>query len=112
MSTFTITRYEPIAQNAEWTFCVALCGGRWLPGALGRLEDGNSFFHVFPTPGHELGVEERDEAIRIASVVAADEGQGFGGVDRWHVEPWRRGNPDDYRCELCGELCCWGECAV
>lgn len=115
-----------IADNsAGWRFCVGRSGGRWLgfaaPGrspaelafASEGLEVSPQMLMVMPevSEGYQLGVEDRDRAIRLTGAVAQEDDGCYGGVERWFVPEDLRGRPDDFRCKKCDHVGCDGtEC--
>ncbi len=96
----------------RYRFAVGRLGPRWLGFAIGELEDSNRMLFIFPEVGNgaELGLANRNEAIRLTSAVACDAAQGYGGVDRWMIPPRLRGDPEDFRCQRCAGLNCDGSC--
>jgi hypothetical protein len=86
-----------------YTFAVGRLGDRWV-GYAG----GGGMLFILPgmSEDHELGLTDRDEAIRRVGACALDGGQGYGGIDEWHVPEDLRGDPDAYRCAVCDEVCC------
>lgn len=97
-----------LASNSHWRFCVGRVGGRWLGFALGDLEDGQQFMNVFHqvAQGCELGLPDRDEAIRLTTAIAWDPNSDFGRVNEWYCLAEMRGDPEDYRCPTCEEVGC------
>jgi hypothetical protein len=86
-----------------YAFAVGRVGDRWLGYAITRLG-----LFLFPgvSEGVDLGMEDRDEAIRRVGAIAQDLNSGYGGVETWHVPEELRGDPGRYRCDVCGEICC------
>jgi hypothetical protein len=67
------------------------------------------FFEV--ADGYDLGLLDRDRAIRMTGAVAQDVEASYGGVDRWFVAEALRGKPEDFRCAHCERVGCNGrEC--
>jgi hypothetical protein len=109
-----------------WRFAVGRIGERWL--GLG-LESANTvaarcafrdeglpvepgYMHVIGAVSrdHELGLPDKEAAIRLTGAIAQDPAHAFGGVERWLVPEALRGRPDDFRCGHCEEVGCNGDC--
>jgi len=123
-----ITDLTVIGENdAGWRFAVGRIGDRWVGVGLESasvvaarnafadegLPVDPGYMHIFPEvcDGFIMGVEDRHRAILMTGAIAQDFEHAFGGVDRWHVPPELRGNPDDFRCDDCGNVGCPGDCA-
>lgn len=116
-----------IAENDLYRFGVGCCNGRWLGFALegefsrrvkqafaaeGMAVDPHCTF-VFPevADNFELGMTDRDKAILLTGALAQDLENGYGGVEKWHVPPNLRGDPEKFRCGHCERVGCDGrEC--
>jgi hypothetical protein len=97
-----------IASNRHgYTFAVGRVDDRWLGYAIGLMKDGSKMLFVLPGVGDgpELGVTDRAEAIRRTSAIALTD-PSYGWVETWHVPEDLRGDPEQYRCAECGEVCC------
>lgn len=85
-----------------FTFAVGRAGERWIGYAFSG-SDGVGFDGV--CEDGQKGMRDRDEAIRRTSACACDPLYGYG-VDKWMIPEELRGNPEDYRCGVCREVCC------
>jgi hypothetical protein len=106
------SRIISVGKNQQgYTFAVGEARGRWLGFALCRVQGQQTIF-VFPEVSESslMGLAAWEQAIRLTAAIAQAPEQGYGGVDCWHVPQHYRANPDDYRCEDCGEVGCQGEC--
>lgn len=101
-----------IGENEHYQFFVGRMGDRWIGFAVGDLEGGDRLMCVFPeiADRYQLGLVDRDEAIRRTGAIACDVESSYGGVTTWHVDEDLRGDPDSYRCATCGRICCSGDC--
>lgn len=110
---FSLDRLKFIAENDHgWRFGVGRAAGRWVGFAAPTTNDGSGiimFFSEVSGPDYHLGLEDRDEAIRLTAALAVDP-ENYGGVDRWLIEEELRGDPEAYRCPQCGRVGCRGDC--
>ena len=93
-----------VGRNSHgYTFHVGLLSGYW----LGYAQGAETIF-LFPgiRTGHQLGILDRDEAIRRVGAIAQDPASGYGGIEEWSVEESLRGDPAAYLCPVCDEVCC------
>jgi len=88
-------------------FGVARMNDRWVGFAFG---DNCIFFLPGVHECHELGLLDRDMAIKLTGANAQALENGYGGISRWFVDESLRGRPEDFRCPLCEEMGCQGEC--
>lgn len=113
MTTIIVRDSLLVAENDHgYQFCVGTIEGRWVGFAVG-FENGQAwgvFLFSEISVAHRLGVESREEAIRMTAALAQDDESAYGGVDRWHVQEELRASPEDYRCEHCDRVCCGEEC--
>jgi hypothetical protein len=109
MSTTPITIEEEVEVGTNgfgYTFCVGLVSGCW----LGYARTGGGLFLMSEiATGHQLGIVDRDEAIRRVGALAQDPENAYGGIDLWFVAEDLRGDPEAYRCAECGRVCCDGD---
>jgi len=108
-----LTNTLVVAENDHgYQFCVAQNADRWIGFAAGELDDGRRMMFVFPNvaDGIRLGLEDRDEAIRLTTAIAAAPENGYGGIARYFVDEDLLGRPEQYRCENCDEVGCLGDC--
>lgn len=104
MTQFSFSETRLIGSNRHgWTFGIGQLGEHWVGFALG---DGFLNIMAEVSEGFQLGLKDADLAMRMTSAVAVDPEQLFGGVDRWFIPEQCRGDPEDYRCEVCGEIGC------
>ncbi len=114
-----------IAENDHgWRFGVGRIGERWVgfgTESAAREQSRAAFdseglpvdpgyLHLFTEVGTatEMGVADRDEAIRLTGAAAQDPEACFGGIDRWFVAEDLRGDPEKYRCPDCDGI--GGDC--
>lgn len=113
MENLELTQTRIIAENdAGYEFGVGLLGRRWVGFALARRDTSEPFLMFFSevsTEDYQLGLEDRDEAIRLTAALAVDP-ENYGGVDRWLIDEELRGDPEAYRCPQCGRVGCRGDC--
>ena len=111
-ATLEISETVKVGENDYgYTFFVGLYGSRWIGFAVGEeREKERKMMFIFPeiSSNGTLGVTSLDEAIRMTGALAEDVESGFGEIERWCVPEELRGDPDDYRCENCGAVCCDG----
>jgi len=106
----------PVGENDYgYTFAVGVLSGRFVGFALGTYtEKGEEKKLLTCLPGmvenYELGLTDRERAIKLTGACALDSSQGYGGIDRWLVEESLRGRPADFRCRHCESVGCRGEC--
>ncbi len=93
-----------------YSFGVGLLSDRWLGFSIG--DDGNVLPMLFVMPeiseDFQLGIPDRDRCIRMAGAIAQDPERNYGGISTWLVAEDLRGDPEDFRCPLCREVCCGG----
>jgi len=101
-----------VGENELSKFLVGRVEGRWMGFALqGPKGQGGMFVFTELHEGTQLGLLDRERAIRLTGAVACDPEAMYGGIDRWHVPAELRGRPDDFRCVLCSQVGCDGvEC--
>jgi len=111
----SIDEMVQVGCNGDWLFGVGRASGRWIGFALGvDLITGPTgatrFMHVFSevSERYQLGLVDRDQAIRLVGALAEDEEGGFGRVAEWFVPPELRGDPETFRCRSCGCVGCDG----
>lgn len=95
--------------NQGYSFSVGLLGDRWV-GFAQHKDD--RMIHFFPeiSEEFEMGLPDKETAIRLTAALAQTPEKGYGGVDRWFIKEDLRGNPADYRCGECQEVGCRGNC--
>ena len=116
-----------IGSNDTWRFLVARIDGghRWVGLAAPRRSSSEQAFHDVGFPvspqmlmiltlvgdGCEMGILDRDLAIRLVGAIAQNAEDGYGGIDTWNVPEDLRGHPNQFRCVLCDRVGCNGtEC--
>jgi hypothetical protein len=118
----TLADVVVIGENDHWRFCIGRMDGRWIgfaaePADLARSAFAAEGLEVQPqmlfvltevSDHHQLGLLDRDKAIRMTTAVACDLEADYGGIDRWHVAANLRGKPEDFRCIRCGYIGCDG----
>lgn len=105
MSELNLTNCFVIGRNAQYQFCIGQMGERW----AGFAKAGEAIFLFSQVgDGYNLGFTSRQEALRMTSAIIQDgdiEGS-YGPVEKWFIPEGARGDPDDYRCDECGEIGC------
>jgi len=103
-----MTGITTIAATAQYLFCVGRCEGRWIGFTVGRGPKHRNMMSLLPqiASDYRLGLEDRDEAVRQTTAIAQDAAAGYGRIEEWHVPAGLIADPDDYRCDVCGEICC------
>lgn len=112
MADFEFSETILIGENDLYRFGVGRLADRWLGFAVGVVTDMPLLF-VLPdvSEGVDLGLTDKDKAIRLTGAIVQDHESAYGDIDRWHVPPDLRGNPDDFRCANCNRVGCDGiEC--
>lgn len=102
-----------IARTAHYCWGVGRVGQRWIGFAVGPLiRDVERVLFAIPeiSEGVMLGIEDLNRAVRMTSAYAASEESDFGLVTEWLIPEEDRGDPEDYRCDGCGQLFCDGGC--
>ena len=125
MHQIEITDTVAIGHNDRgYYFWVGQVGSRWIGfasespevlrakrafGADGLGVDPSMLF-LFPevSDGYDMGLRDRDKAIRLTGAVAQAPESAYGGIDHWHVPEALRGQPDDFRCAWCDRVGCDG----
>lgn len=111
--TFSLEDVLILGANEHWQFGVGRQGERWIGFAFGRLEDGHGYLHVLTEVCDEpwlVDVTDRDRVIRMTGAVACDPEASWGGVAEWYVDEELRGDPEEFRCDVCGQVGCRGGC--
>lgn len=108
-----VTDIEKIGENdyGYWFGVGRICS-RWVGFAMGALPEGDQMMFFLPgiSESYELGVKERELAIKLTGAIALAGEHGYGGITRWFVPEELRGKPEDYRCLDCDEVVCAGDC--
>lgn len=99
-----------LAFSDHWEFCVGRVGARWLGFAMGRIGPNRNFINIFHqvAEGHQLGLPDRDHAIRLTTALIEADVECMGAVTFWITSPELRGRPEDFTCAHCGEVGCDG----
>jgi hypothetical protein len=115
--TLSFSEVLNVGDNRRYLFAVGKLADRWAGFAVGKPRPGKPdeprMIFIFPeiSDDYTLGIESRDEAIRMTAAIAQDPESNYGGIKRWFVEDALRASPDDYRCEHCQRVGCKGiEC--
>lgn len=89
-----------------YKFAVGRSGERWLGFALGPADFGERILFFMPqvTSSLILGCRDYLQAVRLTAAVALDPESAYGGVDDWFIGPEFRGDPEELRCLVCGEI--------
>jgi len=112
MSGLELTDILKIGENDHgYSFAVGKLGGRWVGFAVGDLGEGKQGMFFLPgiSEEYELGLTDRELAIRMTGAVAQSPEHGYGGIERWFVVEELRGRPEDFQCAECGEIACSGD---
>ena len=120
----SITEQFVLAENDGWRWCVGKLGNRWLGYAregthseFSRRAFANEGLEVQPSmlmlfhqvaDGCELGVLDRERAVKLVTALAADPESDYGDVLHWFVPVEERGDPEALRCKRCGDVGCDG----
>lgn len=102
-----------IGENDQgYYFAVGKIHGRWFGFAVGDLDHEQTGVWILPGmgEGHELGVKNRAQAIKLTGAIAQSGEHGYGGISRWFVPEELRGKPEDLVCNGCGSVGCPGDC--
>lgn len=109
-----VEQVKIIARTERWAVAVGRLGDRWIGFGRGVLRGGGRYMHVIPEVSdrdYTLGVVDREQAIRMTSAILSDpEESGFGEVMVWMIPRDQRGDLEAYRCDVCGETFCCGNC--
>lgn len=112
--TLKVAEATVIAHNELYQFAVGRVEEQWVGYAIGHCNDHTRMLFYLNITGNnsiDLGLENRDEAIRRTAAMAQAPEHGYGGVDAWFIDEPLRASPDEYRCPHCEELFCTGQCA-
>jgi hypothetical protein len=95
-----------------YAFCVGRAEERWVGFAHGRTKDGQSMLFMLSevSEDYQFGLPDRDRAIRLTVAVAQDPSKSYGGIDEWRIEPIPASDAEEFRCKVCAEIGCAGDC--
>lgn len=98
-------RVEVGENNHGYRFAVGkIAGDRWIGFA-------DSDVGAFVLPGmseeYEMGLADRDRAIKLTGAIAQSAEHGYGGIARWFVDESLRGKPEDFTCSDQGDVPGW-----
>jgi hypothetical protein len=98
-----------IGRNEQYGFGVGQIGKRWVGFAVGHTDEEKMLF-FFPEIMEEfqMGVMDKEDAIKKAGAIAQDEEKGYGGIEEWYVEERLQADPEEFRCLICGVVLCGG----
>lgn len=105
-----IIKPDVIGENKQYKFMVAQIAGDplWKAFALGMVGRRTKMMFMLGTGG--INEVEQDEAIRKCSAFIQATENGYGTVTTWHCRPELICEPSLYRCDICQQVCCGGDC--
>lgn len=106
-----LTEPTVIGENSELEIVVAHPAGNpcWQGFAVGKkLKRGLKMIYLLAPGGINEG--DYDLAVRKTSAYIVEQQPRYGDIDTWHIGEERRGTPDEFRCAVCKDVCCAGDC--
>jgi hypothetical protein len=99
-----MTEYVEIGYNDQYVFAIGLIGVRWCGFAQSRV--GHIFIFAQISDGYELGLLDRDAAMKMTAAWLQWGDGSYGHIDHWYIKPEYTGRREDYLCLHCREPFC------